>query len=120
MLSEPLIIERFEGTNQSQGVLRLKGPLTAATSSRFQNAIRGENTSTMILDMSHVPYVDSVGLGSLVGVHVSCQKSGRLLALSGVNPRVTQLFQITKLEPIFLVFPTLMDAVSALDHAGNA
>jgi anti-anti-sigma factor len=120
MLPESLVIERFEGANQAQRVLRLNGPLTATTAVPFQNALRGENAGTMILDLSQVPYMDSVGLGSLVGMYVSCQKAGRRIALSGLNPRVWQLFQITKLEPFFLVFPSLADAVEALTNAGRA
>jgi anti-anti-sigma factor len=120
MLSEPLTIERFEGANNQQRVLRLTGPLTAATSQPFQNALRAENAATIILDLSHVPYMDSSGLGSLVGTYVTCQKSGRRMALSGVTQRVQQLFEITKLEPLFLVFPTLMDAVDAMANAGSA
>jgi anti-anti-sigma factor len=120
MLSDPLTIERFEGANYQQRVLRLTGPLTAATSQPFQNALRSENAGTIILDLSQVPYMDSCGLGSLVGTYVSCQKSGRRMALSGVTPRVWQLFQITKLEPFFLVFPTLTAAVDAMTNAGSA
>jgi anti-sigma B factor antagonist len=119
MLTEPLTIERFEGANRER-VLRLTGPLTAATSLVFQNALRSENAGTIILDLSHVPYMDSNGLGALVATYVSCQKSGRRMALSGVTPRVSQLFQITKLEPFFLAFPTLKDAVDALTNAGSA
>src|SRR5580700_6503442 len=119
MLSEPLTIERFEGANHEQRVLRLTGPLTAGTSQPFQNALRSENAGTIILDLSHVPYMDSSGLGSLVATYVNCQKSGRRMALSGINPRVWQLFQITKLEPFFLVFPTLTAAVDAMTNAGS-
>lgn len=120
MLAESLVVEKFEVANQAHRVLRLNGPLTATTSVPFQNALRGENAGTMILDLSHVPYMDSVGLGSLVGMYVSCQKSGRRIALSGVNSRVGQLFQITKLEPFFLIFPTLTDAVEGLTNPANA
>jgi anti-anti-sigma regulatory factor len=42
------------------------------------------------------------------------------MALSGVTPRVRQLFEITKLEPFFLAFPTLKDAVEGLTNAGRA
>jgi anti-anti-sigma factor len=119
MLSEPMTIERFEGANRER-VLRLTGPLTAATAQPFQNAMRSEDAGTIILDLSLVPYMDSVGLGSLVGTYVSCQKSGRRMALSGVTPRVRQLFEITKLEPFFLAFPTLKDAVEGLTNAGSA
>jgi len=120
MQSESLTIERFEGANYEQRVLRLIGPLTASTALPFQSTLRGENAATIILDLSCVPYMDSSGLGSLVGTYVSCQKSGRRMALSGVNPRVWQLFEITKLEPFFLVFPSLMDAIEALTNAGSA
>jgi anti-sigma B factor antagonist len=119
MLSEPMTIERFEGANRER-VLRLSGPLTAASAQPFQNAVRSENAGTIILDLSLVPYMDSVGLGSLVGSYVSCQKSGRRMALSGVTPRVQQLFEITRLEPFFLAFPTLKDAVEGLTNAGSA
>jgi len=68
MQSESLTIERFEGANYEQRVLRLIGPLTASTALPFQNTLRGENSATIILDLSRVPYMDSAGLGSVVGV----------------------------------------------------
>jgi anti-sigma B factor antagonist len=120
MSSEPLVIERLEGVGEGQGVLRLKGPLTTDNLSPFQNAVRGENALTVFLDLAEVPYVDSAGLGSLVSAFVSCQKEGRRVVLSGVNPRVLKLFEITRVEPLFLIFPTLWDAIEALTHAGRA
>jgi anti-sigma B factor antagonist len=121
VMSEPLlVIEKYEGPLQGQCVLRLKGPLTEATSSLFQRVVRRENAETMILDLTEVPYVDSVGLGLLVGAYVTCQKTGRRLAFSGANARVFQLFQITKLEPFFLLFPTLEEAVEGFSNAGRA
>jgi hypothetical protein len=42
------------------------------------------------------------------------------MALSGVNERVLRLFEITNVEPLFLIFPTLADAVEGLTHAGQA
>jgi len=115
MYSEPLIIEQSE-----DGVLRLKGPLTTENLSPFQNAMRRESGSTMILDLTEVPYVDSAGLGSLVSAYVSHSKAGRRVVLSGVNKRVLKLFEITKIEPLFLIFPTTWDAVEALTNAGRA
>ena len=115
MYSEPLIIEQSE-----DGVLRLKGPLTTENLPLFQNAMRRESGSTMILDLTDVPYVDSAGLGSLVSAYVSHSKAGRRVVLSGVNKRVLKLFEITKIEPLFLIFPTTWDAVEALTNAGRA
>ena len=118
--SEPLVIERLVGDGGVQEVLRLNGPLTFENVSPFQNAMRAKGAPTMILDLEGVPYVDSAGLGSLVGACVSVQKSGRRVALTGLNDRVMRLFEITRTEPLFLIFPTLEDAIEGLTHSGQA
>lgn len=101
-------------------MLRLKGPLTFESLSNFQNAIRREDAATVILDLTEVPYVDSAGLGSLVSTYVTGQKAGRRVILTGVNDRVLKLFEITRVEPLFLIFPTVWDAIEALTGAGRA
>ncbi|HTW31059.1 MAG TPA: STAS domain-containing protein [Candidatus Sulfotelmatobacter sp.] len=115
MASEPLQIERLD-----RGVLTLSGPLTMENVTPFLNAVRRENASTMILDMTGVPYLDSSGLGSLVSACTSCAKAGRRIALTGVNKRVQKVFEITKVERVFLMFPTLADALEAFTNAGTA
>jgi len=115
MSSEPLEVERLE-----RGILSLRGPLTMENVSPFMNAVRRENAPTMILDLSGVPYLDSSGLGSLVSACTSCAKSGRRMALTGVNKRVMKVLEITKVENVFLMFPTLSDAIEAFTNAGTA
>jgi anti-sigma B factor antagonist len=115
MPSEPLEIERLD-----QGVLSFRGPLTVENVSPFMNAVRRESAQTMILDLAGVPYLDSSGLGSLVSACTSCTKSGRRFALTGVNQRVRKVFEITKVEQVFLMFPTLSDAIEAFTNAGSA
>src|SRR5580698_10800928 len=115
MASEPLQVERLD-----RGVLSFHGPLTMENVSPFMNAVRREDAPTMILDFTGVPYLDSSGLGSLVSAYTSCQKAGRRVALIGINPRVMKVFEITKMEPIFLMFPTISDALEAFTNAGTA
>ena len=115
MASEPLEVERLD-----RGVLSFHGPLTMENVTPFMNAVRRESAPTMILDLTNVPYVDSSGLGSLVSAATSCTKSGRRIALTGVNKRVLKVFEITKVEQIFLMFPTLSDAIEAFTNAGTA
>ena len=115
MTAEPLEIERLD-----DGVLSLHGPLTMENVQPFMNAVRRESAPTMILDFTGVPYLDSSGLGSLVSAYTSCQKAGRRVALTGINQRVLKVFEITKVEPIFLMFPTVADALEALTNAGTA
>jgi len=115
MPSEPLQIERLD-----RGVLSLRGPLTMENVPPFVNAVRREDTPTVILDFSGVPYLDSTGLGSLVSTCTSCSKAGRRVALTGVNQRVRKVFEITKVEKVLLLFPTLTEALEALTNAGTA
>lgn len=115
MASEPLQIERLD-----RGVLSLHGPLTMENVSPFINAVRREDAPTMILDFTDVPYLDSSGLGSLVSACTSFVKSGRRIALTGVNKRVQKVFEITKVEQVLLTFPTLSDALEAFTNAGTA
>ena len=86
----------------------------------FLNAVRRESARTVILDFAGVPYLDSSGLGSLVTAYTTCQKAGRRVALTGVNQRVMRVFEITKVEPIFLMFATVSEALEALTNAGTA
>jgi anti-sigma B factor antagonist len=120
MATEPLMIERLS-VLEGQHVLCLRGPLTVENLSLFQNAIRREeNVPTIILDLSDVPYMDSSGLGSLVSAYVTRHKATRRIALSGVNERVLKLFETTKVEPLFLIFPTLDDAITGLTAPAEA
>ncbi len=115
-----LQIERL-GNVKGQSVLCLKGPLTIENVSLFQGAIRREESfSTVILDLSDVPYIDSTALGALVSAYVSRQKLGRRVVLSGASERVSKMLKITSVESLFLTFPTLEDAIGGLTQAGTA
>ena len=115
MTSEPIAIDHID-----RGVLSLHGPLTMENVPQFLNAVRREDAPTMILDFADVPYMDSSGLGSLISAYTSCHKAGRRVALTGVGPRVMKVFEITKVEPLFLMFDSVDDALEALTNAGSA
>jgi len=119
MRAEPLEVERLF-SDVGQGVLRFKGPLVTQNLADFQNAIRRENAPTVILDLTDVPYMDSSGLGTLVSAYVSGHKAGRRMALSGVNARIINLLEVTKTERLFLIFPSLEDALDGLSNPGTA
>src|SRR5438552_17674511 len=102
-----LQVERL-GNVKGQSVLCLKGPLTMENLCLFQNAIRREEGfSTVILDLSGVPYIDSTALWALVAANVSCQKAGRRAVPSGVSEPATRTFKITNVESLFVTFQTL-------------
>ena len=117
---QELTIERYEGVADDQRILLLRGPITIETAPQFERAVHHENAETMILDLSDVPYIDSVGLGCLVAACVSHQKTGRCLVLTGLKPRVRKVMEITKVNDFFVTFGTTWEAVEALANTGSA
>ena len=117
---QELKVERYEGVADDQRILLLSGPITMETAPQFERAVCYESAETMILDLSDVPFIDSVGLGSLVRAYVSHQKKGRCLVLTGMKPRVRKVMEMTKVHDFFVTFGTTWEAVEALANTGTA
>ncbi|MDR6227566.1 anti-sigma factor antagonist [Desmospora profundinema] len=52
------------------------------------------------LDLSQVDYMDSTGLGVLIGAYKSLRAQNGRLVLTGISPRLNRLLQITNLTEI--------------------
>lgn len=100
MRDEPLSIDDL-GVQNGVRVLRLSGPLTIGTLYQFQDMVRTESSASLTLDFTKVPYVDSAGVGALVGAYVRHQKAGHSLTLAGVNERVRNTLKVTQVDGFF-------------------
>lgn len=74
----------------------------------------------IILDVSRVSYVDSSGLGELVGVYTSVRNAGGDVKLVGVDKKLQGLLQVTKLHTIFDCYDTAEGAMHAFATASGA
>jgi anti-sigma B factor antagonist len=109
------------GSVKGQTVLWFKGALIRDNDFVFLSAVRREDSfPILILDLSNVPYIDSSALGTLVSAYVSRRRMGRQVVLSGVSDHVSRTLKITRVEALFLQFPTLEDALSRLNQAESA
>jgi anti-sigma B factor antagonist len=113
MQSEPLKIEEISGPEGGQRILRLDGPILISNLFQFQTLVRSDTSRNLVLDMSAVPYMDSAGVGALMGAYLTHQKNGRTLALVGVTPRVQALMEVTHVKSLFRFYDTLESAQSA-------
>jgi len=118
MPQEPLVIEEVANANNGHRILHLKGPILISNLFDLQSRVRSNTSSALILDMTDVPYVDSAGVGVLVGGYVTHQKDGRSLSLVGVNNRVRTTLNVTHVESFFRFFDTVAAAESAAS-SGN-
>ena len=113
MPEQPLHIEDLAGSREGIRILRLSGPLTLPNLFGFQSKVRADNSHALILDLTNVPLVDSAGIGALVGAYVSRQKDGRSLGFVGVNQRIHQALEVTRVESFFRFYATVAEAEQA-------
>jgi len=113
MPDAPLQIEDLPGSREGIRVLRLSGPLTLANVFGFQSKVRADTSHRLILDFTEVPLADSAGIGALVGAYVTRQNGGRSLGLVGVNQRIHQALEITRVDNLFRFFDTVAEAEQA-------
>ena len=109
MPQEPLVIEDTPGPKEGQRILRLTGPITISNLFEFQSKVRSNTSPVLLLDLTNVPYMDSAGIGALVGAYVTHQKDGRSLYLIGVSQRVQDALQVTRVRQLF----RFVDSVAA-------
>jgi|ERR1700687_559711 anti-sigma B factor antagonist len=114
MPQEPLVIEDIPGPKEGQRIFRLTGPLTMSTLFDFQSRVRTNTSRVLMLDFTNVPYVDSAGIGALVGAYVTHQKDNRSLYLIAVNERVQNALKVTHVENLFRFVDSLTAAEKAI------
>ena len=117
---EQLQLSTTLGSRPGQRIIHLAGPLTIGTFFDFQKEVREDKSSSLILDFSAVPYVDSAGLGSVLGAYVSRERDGRKLALVGVSERVRTIFHLTRVEQFFQFYASVPAAELGLEGVAHA
>jgi anti-sigma B factor antagonist len=70
-------------------------------------------TAKVVVNLQAVDYIDSAGLGVLVGLFVSARNRGGELKLVSPNQRTTELLRRTSLDKIFRVYGSNEEAVAA-------
>jgi len=96
-------------------VCRPVGELDAFTVSQFRQALAElASTDSLIIDMSSVPFVDSAGLGALIGGIRRARELGGDVAVCCNRPTLVRLLRTTGFDRIVTVAETLDDAAAAL------
>ncbi len=111
---------RIETTPTGVVVYHLAGPLVLNTLFDFQSAARANGGAATVVDLSEVPYMDSAGLGAVLGVFASCQRAGRGFAIAGVPERVRTLLRISHVDGLVAAYDTAEDAGRELSKAASA
>ncbi|MFQ5825095.1 MAG: STAS domain-containing protein [bacterium] len=90
------------------------GPETLAIHEKIKELV-GNNINKVVIDLGNVKWMNSSGLGALMGSMTTLRNAGGELKLAKVTEKVQSLFMITKLITIFETFDGVDQAVSSFN-----
>jgi anti-sigma B factor antagonist len=82
------------------------------------NSLVQQGEKHILVNLSQVPYMDSSGIGELVGCYTTATRRGGALKLVGLTKRISDLLAITKLLTVFDSYETEKEAVASFRPVG--
>jgi anti-sigma B factor antagonist len=103
-------------TREGRSILSLREErLDSSNSGELRNIILGllkAEGQRLIMDLSEVRFIDSSGLGTLLNSSKDAHQRSSSIVLAGLQPRVKAMLELTRLNVIFDIFPSLEDAIA--------
>ena len=99
-------------------VIELHGELDAYTCSMFRDTmtqIIDQGNASIVVNMVGIEYIDSSGLGTLVGgLKRASERGGKIAVVCGNSNQIRKVFEITGLEKVFPMFDDEVEAAHTL------
>jgi anti-sigma B factor antagonist len=110
-----LIVEKKHLENYTilyvEGLIKL-GESAEFFSSALENVLKNESTN-VIIDFTKIDYIDSTGIGELVGYLGKFTNQNRKLILVNPSERIQKLLKLAKLDAVFKIYNSEDEAVAA-------
>jgi anti-anti-sigma factor len=74
----------------------------------------------IVLDLSRLEYVSSAGLRCFMVAAQQAESQGGKIVVAGPRPVVDEIFQISRFNLLFRIYPTVREALAALSPAAAA
>jgi anti-anti-sigma factor len=99
-----------------EGLIKL-GESAEFFSSALENVLKNESTN-VIVDFTKIDYIDSTGIGELVGYLGKFTTQNRKLILVNPSERIMKLLKLAKLDTVFKIYTSEEEAIAA--ESGSA
>ncbi len=96
-------------------VVNIKGDIDHHTSNEIKNKIDREfnkiNAKNMVFDFSQVTFMDSSGIGMLIGRYKVIEKQGGTIGFACISNEINRIFEISGLHKILKTYETVEEAL---------
>jgi len=82
--------------------------------SKIEREYRHSNARNIIFDLSSVNFMDSSGIGMIIGRYKFLRNSGASLAIVNIKPELESIIEISGLKKIISFYPSVNDALKNL------
>lgn len=86
----------------------------------FLQHLLEDGQTSIVVDLTAVRFIDSSGLGALLSGYKNASLRQGSLVLSGLQPRVQSMFELTRLHRVFEIFTSLEDALGVVHEGGGS
>jgi anti-sigma B factor antagonist len=96
-------------------IVRPSGRLDLLTAAQFKqdlSKIVGDGQSRLVIDLDGVAFIDSSGLGALIGGLKAARQAGGDLRIARANQQARVILQLTTLERVLKPYSTIEEALS--------
>ena len=95
-------------------IVSVRGDIDVASAPKLRSALDSAEPGRLgvVVDMARVSFLDSGGLSVLVGAQARAGEQGHQMRVVADEPRVLRVLEITGLDVVFAVFPTLEKATA--------
>jgi anti-anti-sigma factor len=104
-------------------ILRIEGRFVTGVDPEYLSARMDElkrlNRGKVLVDLREMPYIGSTGIGFIVGIFTSVTMNAGQFVLVGLQPRVLEVFRLTRLATIIPSAPDMQTGLAALRAEGS-
>ncbi len=96
-------------------VMQVVGEIDVATAPRLREQLIklvNEERFRIVVDLEEVDFIDSTGLGVLIGARKRVRTHDGDVKLVCTEPRIVKVFEITGLDQVFQIHSSVSDAVA--------
>ncbi|GGY10217.1 hypothetical protein GCM10010358_73460 [Streptomyces minutiscleroticus] len=112
---EPSRFSALRTTTDTTVILSLEGEIDMHTARRLRQVLTADQNdlpARMVIDLARVTFMDSSGVKALLDLHDATRDKPGWVRLSGIQPSVMRLIELTCLDTVFDCYPTVHHALT--------